>query len=82
MYFSVTWQSRLLNKVRDSLETDGHTVSTERENWFKLKGRSGAVASPGRLYRGCIGRLLVYGDGTEIYIPATAVDDNCKEGPS
>lgn len=22
----------------------------------------------------------MYGDGTEIYVPATAVDDNCKEG--
>ena len=44
------------------------------------EGRLRRGSQTGRLYRGCIGRLLVYGDGTEIYIPATAVDDDFREG--
>ncbi len=43
-----TWKmhhTRLLNDVRDELEADGHTVSTERENWFKLQGGSGAMVA-------------------------------------
>lgn len=121
-----TWKmhhTRLLNDVRDRLEADGHSVSTERANWFKLKGGSGAmvagqadlvaVASDGNvtvydvktgaqrdsdvaqvmIYMYALplaaaspwigtspdGRV-VYKDGTEIYIPATAVDDDFKEG--
>ena len=43
-----TWKmnhTRLLNDVRDRLESDGHTVFTERENSFKLQGNSGALVS-------------------------------------
>lgn len=121
-----TWKmhhTRLLNEVRDRLETAGHTVSTERENSFKLRGGSGAlvsgqadliaVAPDGQitvydvktgaqrdsdvaqvmiymyalpLVRGSswAGRSLdgrlVYKDGTEKYIPASAIDDDFREG--
>ena len=37
-----TWKmhhTRLLNDVRDKLEADGHTVTTERANWFRLAGK-------------------------------------------
>ena len=37
--------TRLLNDVRDKLEAKNHTVSTERENWFKLQGGSGAMVA-------------------------------------
>ena len=43
-----TWKmhhTRLLNDVLDKLEADQHTVSTERANWFKLKGGSGAMVA-------------------------------------
>ena len=43
-----TWKmhhTRLLNDVRDGLEAAGHTVSTERENSFRLRGGSGAMVS-------------------------------------
>ncbi|MCY4578004.1 MAG: hypothetical protein OXD31_03060 [Chloroflexi bacterium] len=43
-----TWKmhhTRLLKYVRDKLETDGHIVSTERNNWFKLQGGSVALVS-------------------------------------
>ena len=43
-----TWKmhhTRLLNDVRDKLEASGHTVSTERENSFKLQGGSGALVA-------------------------------------
>ena len=116
--------TRLLNDVRDKLEAGGHTVSTERANWFKLEGASGAlvagqadliaVASDGQVTvyavktgaqqdsdvaqvmtymyalplaadSPCEGKSpdgrVVYRDGTEIYIPAAAVDDNFREGP-
>ena len=121
-----TWKmhhTRLLNDVRDGLEADGCTVSTERENWFKLQGGSGAMVagqadliavapdgrvtvydvktgahrdsdvaqvmiymyalpqvadSPwkGRSLDGCV----VYKDGTEKHIPASAVDDDFRDG--
>lgn len=121
-----TWKmhhTRLLNDVRDKLEADGHTVFTERANWFKLQGSSGAmvsgqadlvaVSSDGQttvydvktgaqrdsdvaqvmIYMYALplaaetrwtgkspdGRL-VYRDGTEIYIPASAIDDDFREG--
>ena len=125
-YSLSTWKmhhTRLLNDVRDRLEADGCTVSTERENWFKLQGGSGAivagqadpiaVAPDGQVTvydvktgahrdsdvaqmmiymyalplvadspwkgRSLDGRL-VYRDGTEKYIPASAIDDDFKEG--
>lgn len=121
-----TWKmrhTRLLNDVRDRLESDGHRVFTERENSFKLQGNSGALVSgqadliaiapggqitvydvktgaqrdsdvaqvmiylyalplvhdspwKGKPLDGC----LVYRDGTEKYIPASAIDDDFKEG--
>ncbi len=121
-----TWKmhhTRLLNDVRDKLEADGHIVSTERNNWFKLQGGSGAlvsgqadliaVAPDGQttvydvktgaqrdsdvaqvmIYMYALplvadspwegkslnGRL-VYKDGTEKYIPASAVDSDFREG--
>ena len=43
-----TWKmhhTRLLNNVRDNLVAEGHTVSTERENWFRLQGGSGALVA-------------------------------------
>ena len=43
-----TWKmhhTRLLNDARDRLEAAGHTVSTERENSFRLQGGSGALVS-------------------------------------
>lgn len=43
-----TWKmhhTRLLNDVRDRLEAEGHTVTTERANWFKLQGGSGAMVA-------------------------------------
>ncbi len=121
-----TWKmhhTRLLNDVRDRLEADGHTVSTERANWFKLQGGSGAMvagqvdlvavasdrqvtvydvktgvqrdsdvaqvmiymyALPLAADSSCKGEspdgCLVYSDGTEIYIPASAIDDDFREG--
>ena len=115
-----TWKmhhTRLLNDVRDRLEAKGHTVTTERANWFRLQGGSGAMVagqadlvsvSPDdqitvydvktgaqrdsdvaqvMIYmyalplvadspwtntspNGCV----VYGDGTEIHRPSTAID--------
>ena len=41
-----TWKmhhTHLRNDVRDRLEADGHTISTERANWFTLQGDSGAL---------------------------------------
>ena len=121
-----TWKmrhTRLLNDVRDKLEADGHKVFSERENWFKLQGNSGAlvsgqadlvaVAPDGKatvydvktgsqrdsdvaqvmiyMYAlplvhdsSCKGKSLdgglVYADGTEKYIPASAVDQAFREG--
>ena len=43
-----TWKmhhTRLLNDVRDGLESERHTVSTERANWFRLQGGSGATVA-------------------------------------
>ena len=43
-----TWKmhyTRLLNDVRDRLEAEGHSVTTERANWFKLEGNSGELVS-------------------------------------
>ena len=43
-----TWKmhhTRLLNDVRDRLEAEGHTVTTERANWFRLLGGSGATVA-------------------------------------
>ncbi len=121
-----TWKmhhTRLLNDVRDRLEAEGHTVTTERSNWFRLLGGSGAMVSgqadliaaapDGRItvydvktgaqrdsdvaqvmiYMYALplatdspwggkspdGRV-VYGDGTEIHIPSTAIDDGFREG--
>ena len=121
-----TWKmqhTRLLNDVRDKLEASGHTVSTERANWFRLQGGSGAlvagqadliaVAPDGQttvydvktgaqrdsdvaqvmiyIYalpliadsdwegKSLDGRL-VYKDGTEKYIPASAIDTDFREG--
>ena len=115
--------TRLLNDVRDKLEGSGHTVSTERANWLRLQGGSGAlvagqadliaVAPDGQttvydvktgaqrdsdvaqvmiyLYafpliadsdwegKSLDGRL-VYKDGTEKYIPASAIDTDFREG--
>ena len=34
--------TQLLYDVRDRLEAEGHSVTTERANWFKLEGNSGA----------------------------------------
>lgn len=123
MYFSVTWQSRLLNKVRDKLEAEGIPYPLSEPNWFKLKGGSGAmvagqadlmaVASAGQvtvydvktgaqrdsdvaqvmIYMYALplaagspwkgkspdGRA-VYSDGTEIYIPATTIDTDFRDG--
>ena len=42
----VTWQmnhTALLNDVRDGLELDGNRVSSEDQNYFNLRGSSGAV---------------------------------------
>ena len=121
-----TWKmhhTRLLNDVRGKLEADGHIVSIERENWFKLQGASGAmvsgqadlisVAPDGQITvydiktgaqrdsdvaqmmiymyalplvagspwkdKSLDGRL-VYKDGTEKYIPASAIDQDFREG--
>ena len=121
-----TWKmhhTRLLNDVRDKLEAGGNTVSTERANWFRLQGGSGALVAgqadliavaPGGqvtvydvktgaqrdsdvaqvmtyMYalplvadsdwegKSLDGRL-VYRDGTERYIPASAIDSDFKEG--
>ena len=121
-----TWKmhhTRLLNDVRDKLEADGHTVTTERANWFRLQGGSGAlvsgqadliaIAPDGQVTvydvktgaqrdsdvaqvmiymyalplvaasdwegKSLDGRL-VYRDGTEKYIPASAIDSDFREG--
>ena len=37
--------TRLLNDVRDRLEAEGHSVTTERANWFKLERNSGELVS-------------------------------------
>ena len=43
-----TWKmhhTRLLNDVCDRLEAEGHSVITERANWFRLEGNLGALVS-------------------------------------
>ena len=121
-----TWKmhhTRLLNDVRDGLEADGHTVSVERENSFRLQGGSGALVSgqadlisvapdgqatvydvktgaqrdsdvaqvmiymyalplvAGSLWEGkTLDGCLVYRDGTEKHIPASAIDSDFREG--
>ena len=120
-----TWKihhTRLLNDVRDKVETGGHTVTTERANWFRLQGNSGALVSgqadliaaapagqttvydvktgaqrdsdvaqvmiyiyalplvPGSPREGkSLDGCLVYRDGTEKYIPASAIDTDFRE---
>ena len=120
-----TWRmhhTRLLNDVRDRLETDGHTVSTERANWFRLQCGSGAIVAgqadliavsrdgqvtvydvkTGAQRDSDVAQVMiymyalplaadspwkgkspdgrvVYRDGTEIYIPATAVDADFRK---
>ena len=121
-----TWKmhhTRLLNDVRDRLETDGYTVSTERANSFRLQGGSGALVSgqadlvavapdgqvtvydvktgaqrdsdvaqvmiymyalplvAGSSWEGkSLDGRLVYRDDTEKYIPASAIDQDFREG--
>ena len=121
-----TWKmhhTRLLNDVRDKLEADGHTVTTERANWFRLQGGSGALVSgqadlvaiapdgqttvydvktgaqrdsdvaqvmiymyalplvAGSPWEGkSLDGRLVYKDGTDKYIPASAIDSDFREG--
>ncbi len=37
--------TRLLDEVRNRLETEGNTFSTKRANWFRLQGSSGALVA-------------------------------------
>ena len=119
----VTWQmnhTALLNEVRSGLEAEGKTVMTEDQNYFNVRGNSGATLSgkpdlvamnenvAGTIYDVKTGQpnashtaqvmiymyalpyvsgfrgmkfdgRLVYGDGSEVEIPAEAVDDHFRE---
>ena len=121
-----TWKmhhTRLLNDVRDRLEAEGHTVTIERANWFRLQGGSGAIVAgqadliavgadgqmtvydvktgaqrdsdvaqvmiymyalplvAGSAWQGkSLDGRVVYRDGTEIHIPAPAIDTDFREG--
>ncbi len=120
---AVTWQinhTALLNNVRARLESEGSAVTTEDQNYFNLRGNSGATLSgkpdlvamnednSGTIYDVKTGQpnvshtaqvmiymyalpymggfrgmkfdgRLVYSDGSELEIPAEAVDAHFKE---
>ena len=115
--------TQLLYDVRDRLEAEGHSATTERANWFRLEGNAGAqvggqaglvAVTPDEqvtvydvqtgaqrdsdvaqvmIYMYALplvtdslwagespdGRL-VYRDGAENFIPATAIDSDFREG--
>ena len=115
--------TQLLYDVRDRLEAEGHSVTTERANWFKLEGNSGAkvggqaglvAVTPDEqvtvydvqtgaqgdsdvaqimIYMYALplvtdslwagdspGGRLVYRDGTESQVPASAIDNGLRKG--
>ena len=77
-----TWKmqhTRLLNDVRDRLEAEGHSVTTEHSNWFRLQGNSGALVSGQTDLIPAPDGRLVYRDGTEIQVPASAIDNDFRK---